>query len=112
MSLKSYYETLILLRYSQGSYDGSTPSGFNPVRSFQGIIQAPTNSNVYINGKDTSNVAGILFTDVSDFIQEKDKVRASNGKTYIIAGAGSQPKGVTGIKAHHAEYVLEFDNDG
>lgn len=98
-----------MYRFTSGDF--STPSGYALSHKIRGIIQAPSNSNAYLNGKDTSNIAGVLFADVGVDIQEKDKIALTNGNKYIVSGLGSQVQGVTGIKSHHVEYNLVFDND-
>ena len=110
MSLKGYYTDIVVYRFTEGDF--GVPSGYNASHVIKGIIQAPSNSNTFNNGKDTSSIDGVLFADVGVDLQEKDKVALTNGKRYIVSGAGSQVQGVTGIKAHHVEYKLRFDNDG
>lgn len=111
MSLRSYYQTLELYRHSAGDWENA--SGYALEQTFKGIVQAPSNSNTFTNSKDTSDIDGVLFTDVAmnGVITEKDKIKQPDGKTYIVSGAGSQPKGVTGIRNHHIEFALVFDND-
>lgn len=109
MSLKGYYKPISVYRFSEGDF--GSPSGYAFSHMVKGIIQAPSNSNTFLNGKDTSNIAGVLFADVGVDIREKDKV-SDGSKSYLVSGAGSQSNGVTGIKAHHVEYSLVFDNDG
>lgn len=111
MSLKARYKKLEILRFTKGGF--SSPDGWATVSTFKGLIQAPSNRNAFTNGKDTSTIDGLLFTDVkmNSLILEGDKIKQPNGKTYIVSGAGSQPDGVTGIKSHHIEFKLVFDND-
>jgi len=115
LSLKAKYKTLTLLRMSAPDEDDwSAPaSSLAVVQKFKGLIQVPSNSNLYRNGKDTSNVTGVLFTDtiMNDTILEGDVIQNTGGKKYVISGGQSQPDGVTGIKNHHIELSLE-DYDG
>lgn len=108
MSLKSKYSTVNVYRFSDGGWD--SVSGYTLSHTIKGIIQTPAPKNSFNNGKDTSSIVGVLFTGVGSDLQEKDKVSYPDGQSFIVAGVGSQTKGVTGIKSHHAEYGLEFDN--
>lgn len=98
-------------RSDDGDFSENVQS-YEPVQTFLGLVQTPSNSDLFRNGKDTDSVAGILFTDLimNDSIQEKDKVQDLGGSTYIISGAGSQPRGVTGIRNHHIEFTLVADD--
>lgn len=112
MGIEKYYKTINIQRYQKGGFD--TPSGYQLVGTFKGLIQAPSNSNTFNNGKDTSNVSGVLFCSPSVAFQEKDIVEY-NGQKYIISGQNTQTDGVTGIqpkKGQHAEYRLEWTQGG
>ncbi len=112
--LKNRYRELNIVEYTAGNY--GTASTYAVASSFQGLIQTPSNSNTFRNGKDSSNVSGILFCDISVSLKEKDLIEDPiNGLRYIVSGSTSQPFGVTGITpqaGQHAEYNLEFDNRG
>lgn len=113
MSLKSKYQKLARIDFISG--DEFTPDTEQKTE-FEGLIQAPSNSNTFINGKNSSNIAGILMTDISTVITEGDLIEEiKTGYRYIVSGSGSQPLGVTGIKpkrGQHAEYSLVFNNKG
>lgn len=108
--IERFYHTINILRYSENDDDFSTQAGYEVVGTFQGLVQAPSNSNTFNNGKDTSNVVGVLFCPISVKFESKDIIE-DNGIKYIISGQGTQPNGVTGITPHkgqHAEYRLEW----
>lgn len=110
--IEKYYKTLNLMRYVEGGF--GTPSGYKIVGTFKGLIQAPSNSNTFNNGKDTSNVAGVLFCSNKVKFESKDIVEYQ-GQKYIISGQGTQPNGVTGITpkaGQHAEYNLLWAQEG
>lgn len=110
--IEKYYKTLNLMRYVEGGF--GTPSGYQTVGTFKGLIQAPSNSNTFNNGKDTSNVAGVLFCPISVKFQSKDIVEYQ-GQKYIISGQNTQSNGVTGItpkRGQHAEYNLLWAQEG
>lgn len=107
-----YYHKINILRYDKGGF--GIPSGYKVVGSFKGLVQAPSNSNTFNNGKDTSSVAGVLFCPVTVKFESKDIIE-DNGIKYIISGQNTQPNGVTGIKpqrGQHAEYRLEWTQEG
>lgn len=112
MSLEKYYKTINILRYEKGGF--GVPSGYKVVGSFKGLIQAPSNSNTFNNGKDTSSVVGVLFCPISVKFESKDVIEC-NGIKYIISGQNTQPDGVAGItpkRGQHAEYHLEYAQEG
>lgn len=106
-----YYKKINLYRFQKGGFD--VPSGYQFVKSFMGLIQVPSNSNTFTNGKDTSSVSGVLFCSNKEKFESKDLVEY-NGQKYIISGQNTQTDGVTGIepkKGQHAEYRLEWTNE-
>ena len=110
--LSDFYQTLSLWRKSAGDFD--TAGGWVEVETFQGIVQAPTNSTVMSNGKSASAVVGVLFCPLAmnDVIQTGDVVQVGDLR-YIVSGAKSQPLGVSGIAAqagNHCEFNLEYDS--
>lgn len=110
--IDKYYKTISLLRYNQGGF--GTPSGYEVAAQFKGLVQAPSNSNTFNNGKDTSSVAGVLFCPISVKLEPRDVIE-SDGVKYIVAGQGTQPNGVTGITpkaGQHAEYNLTWTQEG
>ncbi len=114
MGIEKYYHTINILRYSESDDDFSSPASYQVVGSFKGLVQVPSNSNIYNNGKDTSSVSGVLFCPVSVAFGSKDIIE-DNGRRYIIAGQNTQPTGVSGIKPKrglHAEYRLEWTQEG
>ena len=108
MSLSRFYKTLSIYEYTEGYFD--TPAGFTLKGTFQGLIQAPSNSKIFNNGKDTSTISGVLFCDINQTFGEKDII--VNGSTaYRISGMAGQDDGVAGIsprRGQHAEYNLEY----
>lgn len=114
MGIEKYYQTINIQRYSESDDDFSQPAGYSVVGSFKGLIQVPSNSNTFNNGKDTSSVSGVLFCPASVEFQNKDIIEY-NGQKYIIAGQNTQPNGVSGItpkRGQHAEYRLEWTQEG
>lgn len=112
MSLKARYQTLSRVTFTEA--DEFTPS-VEVKTTFKGFIQPPRNGNSFINGKDTSTIDALLFTDIKTVLSEGDLIEDTNGIRYILSGAGSQPLGVTGIKpkrGQHSEYSLVFNNRG
>jgi len=115
LSLSSHYRKFELHRYSEGA-DFATPAGFDYVCSFKGLVQVPSNSNTFRNGKDTSTVGGILYCPLAmnSKIKEGDKVKDTlSGQFYIVSGAGSQPLGVAGLSpaaGQHCEFNVDFDD--
>ena len=110
MGIEKYYHTINILRYSENDDDFSSQAGYETVGSFQVLVQAPSNSNTFNNGKDTSNVAGVLFCSASVVFDSKDIIE-DNGNKYIISGQGTQANGVSGItpkRGQHAEYTLQW----
>lgn len=110
--IEKYYKTLNILRYQQGGF--GTPSGFQNVGTFKGLVQVPSNSNTFNNGKDTSSVAGVLFCPITVKFESKDIIE-DNGQKYIISGQNTQNSGVAGItpkRGQHAEYRLEWAQEG
>lgn len=109
--IEKYYNTIFLYRYEKGGFD--VPSGYKKVGSFKGLIQAPSNSNTFNNGKDTSSVSGVLFCPTDVNFQSKDIVEY-NGQKYIISGQNTQSNGVTGItpkRGKHSEYTLQWTQE-
>lgn len=110
--IEKYYKTLNILRYQKGSF--GIPSGYEVAGTFKGLIQVPSNSNTFNNGKDTSSVAGVLFCPVNVKFESKDIIE-DNGQKYIISGQNTQNNGVAGItpkRGQHAEYRLEWAQEG
>lgn len=110
--IEKYYKTINIQRFNQGGF--GTPSGYETVGTFKGLIQTPSNSNTFNNGKDTSNVAGVLFCPISVKFESKDIIEYK-GQKYIISGQNTQPDGVTGIipkLGQHAEYNLLWSQEG
>lgn len=114
MSLKAKYQTLKKITIVKGDeWTGGADTETSV--SFKGLIQAPSNSNTFFNGKDTTSVNGILFTDIKTVIAEKDIIEDTNGTRYLVSASGSQPIGITGItpkRGQHAEYSLVYANKG
>jgi len=111
--LSRRYKKLDIYRFSSGSL--GVASGYNKALDIKGLIQAPSNNSTFRNGKETSNVDGILFCSVTDGqkLQARDKVQDVNGTRYIISGAKSQPNGISGLtpkKGQHCEFSLSFDD--
>lgn len=112
MGIEKYYQTINIYRYSKGGF--GVPSGYEVVGNFKGLIQVPSNSNTFNNGKDTSNVSGVLFCSNKVKFEDKDIVEY-NGQKYIISGQNTQTDGVSGIKpkrGQHAEYTLQWTQEG
>lgn len=112
MSIDRHYTTINIFRYNKGGFD--TPSGYQAIGTFKGLIQTPSNSNTFNNGKDTSNVAGTLFCSNKVQFESKDIVEL-NGQKYIISGQGTQKDGVCGLqpkRGQHAEYTLLWAQEG
>lgn len=110
--IEKYYKTLNILRYQKGGF--GVPSGYQVAGTFKGLIQVPSNSNTFNNGKDTSSVAGVLFCPISVKFESKDIIE-DNGQKYIISGQNTQNNGVAGItpmRGQHAEYRLEWAQEG
>lgn len=110
--IEKYYKTINILRYQQGGF--GVPSGYKTAGTFKGLIQAPSNSNTFNNGKDTSSIAGVLFCSNKVKFESKDIIEY-NGNKYIISGQNTQSDGVTGIKpkrGQHAEYNLQWAQNG
>lgn len=106
--IEKYYKTLNILRYQKGGF--GVPSGYQVAGTFKGLIQVPSNSNTFNNGKDTSSVAGVLFCPITVKFESKDIIE-DNGLKYIISGQNTQNNGVAGITpkmGQHAEYRLEW----
>lgn len=115
MSLKGKYRKLYIVTVNE-SIDPFTGTGGGEVKtSFMGLIQAPSNANTFINGKDSTSISGILFTSIKTQLKEKDLIEDPKDGTRYIVAVGGQGNGVTGIKpkrGQHAEYSLVFDNKG
>lgn len=112
MSLEKYYHKIYILRFDKGGF--GVPSGYKVVGDFQGLVQVPSNSNTFNNGKDTSSVAGVLFCPINVKFESKDIIE-DNGQKYIISGQNTQNSGVAGItpkRGQHAEYRLEWAQEG
>lgn len=110
--IKKYYHKIYIQRYNKGGF--GVPSGYETIGSFMGLIQVPSNSNTFNNGKDTSSVAGVLFCPVNVKFESKDIIE-DNGQKYIISGQNTQNNGVAGITpkmGQHAEYRLEWAQEG
>lgn len=110
--IEKHYKTINILRFEKGGF--GVPSGYKPAGTFKGLIQTPSNSNTYNNGKDTSSVAGVLFCSNKVRFESKDIIE-DNGNKYIISGQNTQPDGVTGInpkRGQHAEYNLQWAQGG
>lgn len=110
--IEKYYKTINILRYHQGGF--GVPSGYKFFNDFKGLIQAPSNSNTFNNGKDTSSVAGVLFCSNKVKFESKDIIEYKGDK-YIILGQNTQSDGVTVIKpkrGQHAEYNLQWAQNG
>lgn len=109
--IEKYYKTINILRFDKGGF--GVPSGYKPAGTFKGLIQAPSNSNTFNNGKDTSSIAGVLFCSNKVKFESKDIIEY-NGNKYIISGQNTQKDGVAGIKpkrGQHAEYRLEWSQE-
>lgn len=106
--IDKYYQMINILEFQAGDFD--TPAAYTVKGSFMGLIQTPSNSPVFNNSKDTSNVSGVLFC--SNKIQFEPKtIIEQNGNKFVISGQGTQTNGVTGItpkRGQHAEYYLEW----
>ena len=110
--IEKYYKSINLYRYEKGGFN--IPSGYKLIKSFEGLIQTPSNSNTFSNGKDTSSVSGVLFCSNKEKFESKDLVEYK-GQKYIISGQNTQTDGVTGIqpkRGQHAEYRLEWTQEG
>lgn len=110
--IEKYYHKINILRYQKGGF--GVPSGYQVVETFKGLIQVPSNSNTFNNGKDTSSVAGVLFCSNQVKFESKDIIE-DNGQKYIISGQNTQNNGVAGItpkRGQHAEYRLEWAQEG
>ena len=110
--MRKYYSDINILRLQTGDF--SSPSSYGIVKIIKGLIQTPSNSKTFNNGKETSFVVGTLFCDIKETFEPKDIVE-QHGIRYKIAGSATQPKGVTGIKpkrGQHAEYQLEYTQGG
>ena len=112
MGIEKYYNTINIQRFNKGGF--GVPSGYEVVGNFKGLIQAPSNSNTFNNGKDTSSVSGVLFYSNKVKFEEKEIVEY-NGAKYIISGQNTQTDGVAGIRpkrGQHAEYSLIWTQEG
>lgn len=112
MSIDKFYHKISVLRYDKGGF--GVPSGYAKVRDFMGLVQVPSNSNTFNNGKDTSSVSGVLFCSIKEKFEPKDIIE-DNGQRYIISGQNTQNNGVSGITpraGQHAEYRLEWTQEG
>ena len=110
--IEKYYHKIYILRFDKGGF--GVPSGYKVIGDFQGLVQVPSNSNTFNNGKDTSSVAGVLFCPISVKFESKDIIE-DNGQKYIISGQNTQSNGVAGITpkmGQHAEYRLEWAQEG
>lgn len=109
--IENYYHKINIFRYNQGGF--GVPSGYENVGNFMGLVQVPSNSNTFNNGKDTSSVSGVLFCPASVKFEPKDIIE-DNGQKYIISGQNTQSNGVAGIipkAGQHAEYRLEWTQE-
>lgn len=112
MGIERYYTKINLYRFNKGGF--GVPSGYEFIRTFDGLIQVPSNSNTFNNGKDTSSVNGVLFCSNKEKFEDKDIVER-NGQKYIISGQNTQSDGVAGIqpkRGQHAEYSLLWTQEG
>lgn len=110
--IKKYYNDIDVYTFQEGYF--STAPGYVFNRTIKGLIQNPSNVKTFNNGKDTSSISGVLFCDIKEVFDEKDIIEF-NGIRFKIAGAGSQPIGVSGITPHkgqHAEYNLVYTQEG
>lgn len=110
--IEKYYHKIYILRFDKGGF--GVPSGYKVIGDFQGLVQVPSNSNTFNNGKDTSSVAGVLFCPVNVKFESKDIIE-DNGLKYIVSGQNTQVSGVAGITpkaGQHAEYRLEWAQEG
>ncbi|PNX49901.1 MAG: hypothetical protein BV457_00240 [Thermoplasmata archaeon M9B1D] len=110
--IDDYYQDIDLYRYTEGEF--STPDDYSKIQTFKGLVQTPSSRNSFVNAKDTMNVDGILFCDISlnSIIQENDLIEYE-GIKYIVSGKQSQPLGVSGIEpdeGQHCEFKLQFYN--
>jgi hypothetical protein len=109
--IDKYYHDINILRFNKGGF--GEPSGYEIAGTFKGLVQTPSNSNTFNNGKDTSSVAGVLFCPITVKFESKDIIE-DNGQKYIISGQNTQNNGVTGITpkaGQHAEYRLEWTQE-
>ncbi len=107
-----FYKDIHVYKYTKGTFE--TPAEYTLDRTIKGLVQSPSNVKTFNNGKDTTSISGVLFTSIDEKFDEKDLIE-SNGVRYKIAGAGSQPVGVTGItpvRSQHAEYNLVYVQEG
>ncbi len=107
-----YYKDINVYTFQEGYF--STPAEYVFNRTIKGLIQNPSNVKTFNNGKDTSSISGVLFCDIKETFGEKDIIEF-NGIRFKIAGAGSQPLGVSGITpqaGQHAEYNLVYTQEG
>lgn len=110
--IERYYTNINVLEYTEGGF--GTPSKYETVRTFKGLIQTPSNSYTFNNNKDTSNVSGVLFCSVNEHFEPKTIIE-QNGNKFVISGQGTQTYGVTGItpaRGQHAEYNLVWLQEG
>lgn len=106
--MKRFYRQLEVQEYSDGDF--ATPAGYQHKRYFRGLIQAPSSSNTFLNGKDTSTVDAVLFCDKAETFESKDIIVDGSTK-YKISPTPAQTNGITGIKprrGQHTEYNLQF----
>ena len=110
--IEKYYYKINVLSFNKGGF--GVPSEYIKVRDFMGLVQVPSNSNTFNNSKDTSSVSGVLFCSIKEKFEPKDIIE-DNGQRYIISGQNTQNNGVSGITpraGQHAEYRLEWVQDG
>ena len=113
MSLKRYYTQKTIVEYTKGDF--SSPASFAFKSTFLGLIQAPSNSTVFNNQKDTSSIAGVLFCDINQSFDSKDIIQDGNTYYKISGMAGQEGKGVAGLtpkRGQHAEYNLIYLQEG
>lgn len=112
MGIEKYYKKINLYRFNKGGF--AIPAGYSYIGTFDGLIQTSSNTNAFNNGKDTSSVSGVLFCSNKVKFENKDIVEY-NGQKYIISGQNTQTDGVAGItpkRGQHAEYRLEWTQEG
>lgn len=110
--ISRFYKDVYVYKFSSGDF--TTPADYILDRKIKGLVQSPSNSKTFNNGKDTSSIVGVLFCDIKEVFEEKDIIEWY-GVRYKIAGAGSQPMGVSGItpvRSQHAEYNLVYVQEG
>lgn len=110
--ISRFYKDVQVYKFVDGDFD--TPASYVLDKTIKGLVQSPSNSKTFNNGKDTSSIVGVLFCDTKEVFEEKDIIEWY-GVRYKIAGAGSQPVGVCGItpvRSQHAEYNLVYVQEG